>query len=739
MIIQQSFAQNTFPTTGNVGIGTTSPKYSLDISIDNKLNPALRIGKASSDTSVSGNYSIRFGAWRDVDADFSSAIVATPIWTCCNGYPQSGYAGVKANKLSFYTGFSNNPANPSTPQLTLTPTGAGIFNTNPTERLDITGSLKYSQLLKPNGITGTDKQVLMNIGGTSNVWTTLTTTHLSDFSTEMAKYLKANGGALTGNITLPSDKTLTFNDKTGVFPTTLQGGIAWDLNQADKASIYAYQPTADNMHLVFQIADDGADKFVFKRKDWNGPINDVYHLYMDDNKIVFNYPDLDGTTGTSKNMDFYIMGNGQPNKNISNPIFKTVASTNRIGINNGSPQEALDINGGLRFNGKLRYGISESRTENRDDAGLKGEAGAQSGFFQTQSPVNYPKNASGWWHLLDIRNSYPINNFAMQLAGSFNDQKLFFRKTNNNPAQAWREIPTLDTTGALTLTGNLTLTGKLKYGANDSRTEIRDNAGLRGDAGAQSGFFLTQNPVNYPKNASGWWHLLDVRAGGTTNNYAMQFSGSFNDQKLFFRKVNDNPAQAWVEVPTIDTTGRIMFDNDMAFSKKPVIIGGTKYGGAIRFSANSTTANNRNLELGNLNNSGAFSSSVTISSENGNVSIGSSTIQSAYKLAVTGDMIAERVVVKLRSTWPDYVFSTSYKLPALKDIEEYIKENHHLPNIPSAGEVEKNGVDVGDISAKLLKKIEELTMYLIQVQKTNDIQAKEIEFLKKELLKINKE
>ena len=621
----QTFAQNTFPTTGNVGIGTTSPKYNVDISIDNKLNPALRIGKASSDTSVSGNSSIRFGAWRDVDTDFSSAIVATPIWTCCSGYPQSGYAGMKANKLSFYTGFSNNSAYTYIPQLTLTPTGAGFFNTNPTERLDIVGNIKYSQLLKPNGITGTDKQVLMNIGGTSNAWSTLTTSHISDFSTEMAKYLKATGGSLTGGITLPSDKIITFNDKTATYPTAT-GGITWDLNN-DKASIYAYQPVSDNMNFVFQLADDGNDKFVFKRKDWNGSINDVYHLYMDDTKVVFNYPDLDGTTGTSKNMDFYIMGNGQPNKNLSNPIFKTVASTNRIGINNGSPQEALDINGGLKLNGKLKYGL------------------------------------------------------------------------------------------------------------NDSRTEYRDNAGLRGDAGAQSGFFITQTPVNYPKNASGWWHLLDVRAAGTTNNYAMQFSGSFNDQKLFFRKTSDDPAQTWSEIPTIDTTGYLKLDNDLSASKKPVIISGYSYGAAIKFNANSTTSGNRNLELGNINNSKVFSPSLVVSAENGNVSIGTNAIQNNYKLAVAGDMIAERVVVKLKTTWPDYVFSNSYQLTDLKEIEKYIKINSHLPDIPSDKEVEKNGVDVGDINTKLLKKIEELTLYLIQIQKTNEMQTTEIEMLKKEILK----
>ncbi|MBU3660844.1 MAG: tail fiber domain-containing protein [Flavobacteriales bacterium] len=94
------------------------------------------------------------------------------------------------------------------------------------------------------------------------------------------------------------------------------------------------------------------------------------------------------------------------------------------------------------------------------------------------------------------------------------------------------------------------LTGNLWYGTNNSRTQWRDNAGLRGDAGAQSGFFETYNPVNYPTGATSWWHLLDVRHNNPTNNYAMQFAGSFFDQNLYFRKTSDNASQAWSQVVT---------------------------------------------------------------------------------------------------------------------------------------------------------------------------------------------
>lgn len=87
-----------------------------------------------------------------------------------------------------------------------------------------------------------------------------------------------------------------------------------------------------------------------------------------------------------------------------------------------------------------------------------------------------------------------------------------------------------------------------------------------------------------------------------------------------------------------------------------------------------------------------------------------------YQLAVNGQAIFTKVVVKQYSTWPDYVFDPAYHLPSLRDVHQFIKQNHHLPDIPSADSVEKSGVDIGANQTALLKKIEELTLYIIQQQ-----------------------
>ncbi len=69
------------------------------------------------------------------------------------------------------------------------------------------------------------------------------------------------------------------------------------------------------------------------------------------------------------------------------------------------------------------------------------------------------------------------------------------------------------------------------------------------------------------------------------------------------------------------------------------------------------------------------------------------------------------------SDWADYVFAPDYKLMPLEDVEQFTKENKHLPNVPSADDMVKEGLDVTKTSAKLMEKIEELTLYVIEMNK----------------------
>jgi hypothetical protein len=87
-----------------------------------------------------------------------------------------------------------------------------------------------------------------------------------------------------------------------------------------------------------------------------------------------------------------------------------------------------------------------------------------------------------------------------------------------------------------------------------------------------------------------------------------------------------------------------------------------------------------------------------------------------YLVSIGGKVIAEEVLVQLKANWPDYVFEKNYLLPALPAVKKYIDENKHLPGIPAASEIEKNGLLLGDMQKKMMEKIEQLTLYVIDLQ-----------------------
>ncbi|CAM1345524.1 hypothetical protein [Tenacibaculum amylolyticum] len=122
------------------------------------------------------------------------------------------------------------------------------------------------------------------------------------------------------------------------------------------------------------------------------------------------------------------------------------------------------------------------------------------------------------------------------------------------------------------------------------------------------------------------------------------------------------------------------------------------------------------------------------SESTGNVGIGT-TDTKGFKLGVNGKVAATEVKVATYSNWADFVFKKNYELPTLTEVENHIKENGHLKDIPSADEVAENGFFLGEMDAKLLQKIEELTLYTIEQEKkikSLEKQLTEIEELKKQ-------
>ena len=148
----------------------------------------------------------------------------------------------------------------------------------------------------------------------------------------------------------------------------------------------------------------------------------------------------------------------------------------------------------------------------------------------------------------------------------------------------------------------------------------------------------------------------------------------------------------------------------------------------------STTINNNRIVY--MNNSNIWFNGSSGES-NGKIYIGSNAsypnATGNYKLFVEGGILTEKVKVALRSTanWADYVFEKNYDLMPLKNVEEYINQHQHLPGIDSAEELSKNGLDLAEMQAKHMAKIEELTLYIIEQNKAIEKNNKDILELKK--------
>jgi hypothetical protein len=149
-----------------------------------------------------------------------------------------------------------------------------------------------------------------------------------------------------------------------------------------------------------------------------------------------------------------------------------------------------------------------------------------------------------------------------------------------------------------------------------------------------------------------------------------------------------------------------------------------------------STAMDSTLVIGKTTNANATFLSVKGNAQfDTKVVIGSASTPSGYRLYVSDGILTEKVKVAVKSTsnWSDFVFDKDYQLLSLGEVETYIQKHKHLPGIPSAEEVVKEGIDVATMDAKLLQKIEELTLYMIELKKENELMKSELSVIKQNL------
>ncbi len=244
-------------------------------------------------------------------------------------------------------------------------------------------------------------------------------------------------------------------------------------------------------------------------------------------------------------------------------------------------------------------------------------------------------------------------------------------------------------------TFNQTLTGKIGIGTSNPTTELDVNGTVMGKMGVFGN--------SLPNGST----FLDI---AERNEKALQLGSGFmpDDSNLlvFFDFPESNfETQARVYLGLRDRSGitRWRFQASEA---------GSSY--FHHFDRNQSTT----FQFSEHTNDNVF---LRLPKENSYVSIGTTSYNDngdLYKLTVNGKMRAH--AVKVYTDWADYVFEKDYKLPTLKEVEQHIQEKGHLIDIPSAKEVEENGIELGEMNKLLLQKIEELTLYTIQLKKEID-------------------
>lgn len=348
------------------------------------------------------------------------------------------------------------------------------------------------------------------------------------------------------------------------------------------------------------------------------------------------------------------------------------------------------------------WGDADSRTEYRDNAGLQGSAGAKSGFYQTNNPVNFPPGATSYWHLLDVRHSNSANNYAMQFSGSFFDQNLYFRKTNNNASQTWSRI-LLETGGKVGI-GTTSPVDKLDI--QGSTTSLRINPDYNGSSFIYSYNNTTYTPLVFQTGS------FQVTTGTNTNSLIERF------------RID---ASGNVGIATINPKEKLHIQGSGTSIRMNPDYNGTSY----IYSYNNTAYTPLVFQTASFQ---VVTGTTTLTerlrvTETGNVGIG--TASPAEKLSVNGNVQAKKVIVT-QSGWADYVFDSAYSLQSLAEVEDYVKANKRLPGMPAATEIAQHGLDVGEMMKRQQEKIEELTLYLIDMRKQNEaLMKKNMEYEKR--------
>jgi hypothetical protein len=459
-------------------------------------------------------------------------------------------------------------------------------------------------------------------------------------------------------------------------------------------------------------------------------------------------------------------------KNITLSIFSLLIihllHAQNVGIKTTTPQSALDINGDLTLRkgtltlptgGSNNVDISTNKFSVYDFAGGALTGGAQIYGFTggTDGRIITIFNNSTIAAMQIADESHPGSASSLApnriVTGSGNNAVIYQNGSAtlryDGQKQRWTIIGSSYTDGLSATSGSAGVwstsganiynnnTGNVGIGAGIIdplfKMDIGDRIRIRSGVGSSSAGVWLNNLTNTEPiafmgiadnsttglygNNSGWGLTMNTNTGN------VGIGGTATDFKL---AINSNVVQSNTNTHVLSLKGRnpvLSFFNE----------DNTNYGYLKMWNYAPYAPFTNGLVIGaspgypiffSTNNYGA---TMTIA-DNGNVGIG--TTLPTHKLSVNGTIRSREVIVE-NINWADYVFDEQYKLKPLLEVEAFIKANKHLPNIPSAKEIEKNGLSVGETQKKMMEKIEELTLYLIESNKQIESLKKQVDDLQK--------
>ena len=395
-----------------------------------------------------------------------------------------------------------------------------------------------------------------------------------------------------------------------------------------------------------------------------------------------------------------------------NPTLIRLTQSGNIGFGVSEPTEALDVQGSVNARGNVIF-------ERGSAIKIQPFAGGGNTPSQTHTIIE-----NGWRHNQDYT--------SIHAAGltSNTDASIVIKGDGNVGVGTTNPTSKLDIQGNVTARGDLYTEGSIQSNSDvvfqrGSAIKIQPFAG-GGNTSSQTHTIIE----------NGWRHNQDytsIHAAGLTSNTdaSIVIKGDGNVGVGTTNPTSKLDIQGNVTARgDLYTEGSIQSNSDVIFQRGSAIKIQPFTGGSNIASQTHTIIENgwrHNQDYTSIHAAGITGNSNAFIVIKGDGNVGIGTTDPHAKLTVDGPIRSKEVRVTANIDVPDYVFEEDYELRTLKATKAYIQQNKHLPEIPSAAEIEKDGMDVGEMNLRLLKKIEELTLYQIELQERIEKLEKQIE------------